>query len=244
MDKPIFKYVPRPELDAILHDLGTDMDTESSFNDPKMNKPIPYSGTTFAIKNAQGEMKSLFIVDNGLSYEESLAKKILDACRGKDLIVEKGVHFEKGTGVYYIIPLHLPEHFLFKPTVCEPISKCCNVDSDVTIEVVFALGDGFVFPVYLTEKTGGTGSMSVVDFMKDILSDIEDYPEEFFQALTDDGYPCELVKEEDKVAGLRIFCSAAAGDSESLYFEKDDLRHMYENIVSIRMVELNEKITS
>lgn len=243
MEKKTFTYVPWPTLAHILEGAGANLSFEMSYDNPDFTEPSPYAGVTFAVKDADGVMKSLFMEDEGKPYEESKAAKILEAAKGLNVITEKEVYVDAGKAVHYVAPLHLPEHPMFKATPATPVERAINLDSDLTIEVLFAFDDGMVFPVYIREKTGGMNAMSFSDFIKDILHDIQYDTVEFFEELSKNGFPCRVGKDEQTGTICSLYCSSAAGNNDTLSFYEEEIKEIPDKVVSIRLVELAEHVS-
>ena len=201
---------------------------------------IPYNGLTFARKRADGTMQSFFKTDTGLPFEQTLAQKILS-----DPNVKTGTRGGFAGGSFeavvdYILPCRNPNSIIFSPTIHQPISDACNVDTVFAIEVLFSFDDGLVFPIVKEYKSGGSFSISAMDAMEELIDELHDIssPEEFSEFLSDcpnayrDGY------------GWHIIVSSAEGVLETLDFAgyATDITELRRAVVSMRLVRLSETI--
>lgn len=237
-----FTYVPWPTLAHILEGAGANLNTEMSYDNPNFTEPSPYAGATFAVKGADGVMESLFMADDDKPYEESMAAKILEAAKGLNVITEKEVYVDAGKAIHYVAPLHLTEHPMFKTTHATPVERAINLDSDLTIEVLFSFDDGMVFPAYIKKKTGGMNAMSFTDFVKDILHDIQYDTVEFFEELAKNGSPCWVDKGEQTGTICWLCCSSADGNNDTLSFYGEEIKEIPDKVISVRLVELEEHV--
>ena len=244
MSKKTVTYVPFAKMQSILEPIDFGAKKECTYHeDNPYTEPMPYNHATFAIRDDKGNMKSLIIADKEKPFEDRIAALILakdEELKELALLDKNSVYTSEGTGtkILYSIPLYLPEHRLFAPTVHMSVSDATNVSTELTLEILFAFEEGFVFPAYIDQKTGGTISMSVADFIKDILNDIEYEPNDFFRDLADRGFPCTVNKD----GTVLMYCSAANGRDAELCFEPEDVRRLYRNIVSTRLVRLDEEL--
>ena len=201
---------------------------------------IPYHGILLA-RSIDGEFKSCWERDDGIPFDESLAKKLIDDPEveigtNTGLIVRKSDLGSKYATDYYL-PCTNPRSSIFMPTVHAPVSDACNVESDFTIEVLFAFDDGYVVPVVKHFKTRGPFAISVHDAMHDILEDLDGGLDELSDLFEDCG---NFKKTED---GFSLYAFSADGLETDLEFDDSNYCDVRRALSSIRLVDLTEKIT-
>lgn len=210
--------------------------------------PPPYTGIVFAEKRLvdyeADEYISYLSVDKDVPFEESVAKKIIDSNTFfkkpiigiKNCIKRSDKDNDMGHFVRYICPLYYPEHPMFKESIHDQVSNAINVNTDITVEIIFAFDNGFVFPVYVEMKTGGTLYTGTGDIFENILNRISSCPEEFLDSL---GEKYMIRKGIDNKDGFTraLYCTSRCGDEREIKLDKRKLRRLKSNTASMRVIK-------
>lgn len=199
---------------------------------------MPYWGFPIGAsrEGASGkEMKSYLTVDKDLPIKETLFYRLVNdpnvqlSQRGVTLINKKNGALTPTT--IFHIQYKNGQARCFLPTVEQGICRACNVKTSFTLEVKLANEDGYQCYFYHAVKTGGMGSLNMVDASRDIFDLMEDI-EELSEAI-----PGAIYNEEEQLIQVP-FCNEV-GDYRLLDFSRRDggLSDLRDMVVSVRMIE-------
>lgn len=130
------------------------------------------------IKNSNGSWDKVYT--SGDTEEEKI-KIANDILNDKSLIIleDKITQIENDNlvpKIVYYLPYYVAEHSVYQPTVnFQQISYASNVSNKVKIEVLFVSEDGWYNRYVVFDlKTIGNRSLSLMEFIEDLETEIED----------------------------------------------------------------------
>lgn len=132
------------------------------------------------IKRPDGSWQDVYTSGDTLEEKTKIANDILS---DKSLIIleDKITQLEDNKlvdKIIYYLPYYVADHSAYQPTInFDQISYSCNVRNKVKIEVLF-VRDGcnryVTFDMYTSGSWNGGVSLSLMDFMEDLETEIED----------------------------------------------------------------------
>ena len=139
-----------------------------------------------------GETRSLLIVDQNKPFEETILSKLLSG--GEGLLQRRGITIfrqdepqKSVNAIAYLLTYENPQARCLLPTVNMGICRACNVETDFTYEIALADDDGWHCFIYVDVKTGGMGSMTLLDELNHLESLLET-PEELAELVPGSRY--------------------------------------------------------
>lgn len=211
---------------------------------------IPYGTITFARKDADGQYESFLKADQEKSWDETVAKKLLDDSRAG--VIDRSAFFcdeENGRLVdatVYRLTVENPKCCIFRPSVFEAVSGAVNTEYTFEMELLFNMGDDLLLPVRKTCKGEGQFSLNFADHLKDILSELDGDPAETLKDFLED-VPNASFEAEENI--LRVIVSGPESGIQDVEYELGDrsfanisCSEFVRGLCSVRIIDFNETI--